>query len=513
MFLQLKIQLSINYHNPVLQILESFIEPIDLVIEYISDKNSFNESKLMIQVPDNQSLNINLTDFMIRHFMSVYYENHSDDAFSVFNNTGCTILMGMEDLYPLKIENGTTKPLVSLKENTKLSCSVLFNDSYTPTLSKIPLYSKEPQIHDLDRKTSILTEMKIVNFSKQLKISSPLIIKNETSIPLEVLFGYENTIEYREFCFAGKSIPAPLVFIKGMLSLSAFNTDIYKCEEICILSIKKTAKIRSGTDFFILDYQDYTLYIKPSLRIKNYLPMGICINFIGNSPISYILLSGEQKELYIDTTKPISCELNLEGFVCSPIIAIFDKLVPKIIKFENSKGLLEIGCHYSFDSNFVLVLYPLLLLVNHSLLPIEFSIKSKNTYAILSSVNDTNKIACSPVDSLIVRIGSDTSEPLDIKTKMLGVFEVQTQSSMRHSLVYQVFMVKIPDENIFTKVFSVNSRILITNNLFFDLKIIQYKTDSSNFIHIPASENSYFNWQSYEQELFLSVKVDRVSSD
>ena len=148
-----------------------------------------------------------------------------------------------------------------------------------------------------------------------------------------------------------------------------------------------------------------------------------------------------------------------------------------------------------------------MLLVNLTMLPLEYVIVLKDSMMPLLDHLDDSRVACSLVDKLRIKIESGISDIIDIKNNAEGFTDI-INSSTNFSLVYTTKTVKIPEQNLFTKAVIFNSRILITNYMDQNLRAMQSNASEKNSSFIQAGKSNYFNWSSYNTELYMSIIVE-----
>ena len=509
-----EIRFSIEYYNPVLRDNESLLEPINFSIDIVSG----TESSCKIKAVEPESLNINITDFMINHCFSLLSDNlTTKSAFSIYNNTGYAIILHSNDSEFQKIEDKSIENFEYPNEKTNIGCMIVIDNSFTPFLSKIPLFSQDIQSHTLDeqRDIKINTEIRIVGFSKQLKISSHLEIKNNTDLDLDVIFLIKGEVFTIKKVGPGCINSVPFDYNKLHLCITPPNCDINQCERIKLEEILiRSVTLRSDNIFFFIRYSNHTIHIRPSLIIYNYLPCYVFLTFDSsnsNDNISSMLVPGEKENLYISTIRPTKLSINLKGYFPQENLIIFSEQkkhkFPESITFTNQAEFLEIGSFYSTEPNKILILYPLMLLVNLTMLPLEYVIVLKDSMMPLLDHLDDSRVACSLVDKLRIKIESGISDIIDIKNNAEGFTDI-INSSTNFSLVYTTKTVKIPEQNLFTKAVIFNSRILITNYMDQNLRAMQSNASEKNSSFIQAGKSNYFNWSSYNTELYMSIIVE-----
>jgi SHR-binding domain of vacuolar-sorting associated protein 13 len=496
-----KAWVNVSYYNPLLQIYEYVLEPICLGIKYNKDW------KFHLEVPNGKTINFIVTDFMISHLISIFNNHYEPQGtFSVYNNTGCRLYLTTNDGFEHVVEEGHAQKFQGLNEDSEIDCTVILSDSKTPKLHKVPLFTQKKQIHELDKETEILTEIVIVNHNKQLKISSPLEIKNETALDFYIAFGNSDNIKCIKECVSCTVISIPLYCLKDSIAV-IFMDNNAECNDFWQIScIKKDSKfIRSGESYLCLECIENTIYIRPSLIIINYLPCGL---FISSYNLNLILPATEKKELYLNPYTSFRFTINLYGYEQLENLCLFSKPLPERLVFTKNKEIkLEIGCFNSIKPNHKLILYPLLLLVNLSALPLEFHIKLKDSIPSLSEDSDQTQVLSSPVDFILVKLGPGLSEPIDIKDKLCGSFEIPVQSTSKHQFVYNIFISKVPEEEIVTKVVTIESKIIITNMMDLHMRAIQHN-QSIDFTFIRSGQKNYFNWHDASKDLYMSIKLE-----
>lgn len=507
-----KFSLSLEYYNPILQKNESFIEPVIFLLSFSS-----NPLILNLQTLTNESLNFSITDFQIKHLTSLYYSSsNSNSAFSIYNNTGFQIEIGSNEGITQVIMDQSTENFKAPTEDTILKCRIIDLYEGNLTLSRIPLFYQDPIIHQLDRirDINILTEVKIVNFSKLLRITSPLEIQNNTDLELDIAFILKTKVQSVKTSAAKSKISVPLDCTKSEVSIIDKSSNLKECDRIEIQQIKKkSTMVRSGGYFFVLEFMKNTLHIWPSFIAYSYLPQPLLLSIFTSHPIETLLLPGLQNNFYIATNKPVKTSITPNNFIPFTSLELFSKKkIPETISLENSNFSLEIGVFMSNDPIPTLILYPLVLLVNLSLLPLQFHIQLKNSIPCISENIYENRIPCNPCESILIKTSGELSSPIDIKTKPTGFFEVSGENNTKFSLNYSITNGKIPNQDLFAKVVTINSRILITNHMEQDLKVIQFGASVNNFILAPSGKTNYFNWENCNSNS-MSVKVTDISSD
>ena len=499
--------LSLNYYNPILQVSESLLEPILFSLCLSSDPIP----SLKLETPESDSLNINLTDFLIKHLLSILRPtSQSASAFSVHNNTGCTLLLDSTNGFSEVILDGETKNFQPPSESTQLGCTVFIDESFRPSLSRIPLFSQDPQVHQLDstRDIDILTEARIVNFTKVLKISSPVEILNSTQLDLNIVFMENNEVKNLKVSRVNSRISVPLDCAKCKIVIVPEGVDMEMCECVEIENIKKgLGKIESGGNHFNIDYSNNTLEISPTLVIFNYLPQPICMELIGSQMQLY---TGARNTFYISTAHALKSTFMIDGYQACSSIILFSKTLPDKISFHGEVQL-EVGLSWLPDQC-TLIFYPLVMLTNLSFLPLEFHVVLKNSMPSISDRGDGLRVVCSPLDSIVVRINTEFSSPVNISNKATGIFEVPGSNNNNYELVYNVTKVKIPNQYLFTNEITFNSKILITNCMENDLQALQFGANQSEFIHVQAGNSSYFNWATKALEQYMIIKPIGVYS-
>ena len=504
--------LSINYYNPILQLSESFLEPVPFSLSLSSSPIP----RIKLETLEQSSLNINITDFFLKHLMSFLDDTSaSPSAFSVHNNTGYTLLIDSTNGLPEEIRDGETKNFQAPSESTQLSCSVQISETFRPSLSRIPLFSQDPQLHQLDRvkDIDILTEARIVNFTKVLKISSPIEIQNDTNLDLEIAFFRKNESVNSKVSRVNSRISVPLECIKCSIALIPLGTPPEMCEHKDITDIKKgLGKITSGKRHFIIEYSNNTLEIRPSLVVFNYLPQAIFMDLHTSLMVSSQLDTGVRNTFYVPTAKSLKTTFNIDGHQPCTSIVLFSKNIPDKLLFQGEEVHLEVGLSWQ-PEQYTLIFYPLVMLSNLSLLPLEFHVELKNSIPSISRGSDGLRIACSAFEQVKVRIDSQFSSPINIKNKATGFFEVPGSNKNKYELVYNVTKVKIPNQPLFTNVVTFNSKILLTNEMENDLQVAQFGADLGEFIHVQAGKSNYFNWTVTELEQYMIIKPIGVYSD
>lgn len=503
--------LDVNFHNWLLNKVEPVVEEVIFGVSYSVQ----NMAIFRIFSVENEPINVNVTDYMVKHFMSICSNPMSTSAFSVYNNTGYPIVVASSDGYSKEICDQHIEEYEPPTENTILKCTVLISENYKPTLSKVPLFSQEPQCHELDKITEILVEVRVVDNARQLKVSSPYEFKNMTELELNVAFFCDsNTLEpdtlkfLEPFCV----ISVPLLCYKGNLVIIPPKAHIEKCQKISIDQIKSNPiMLKSSCFYFLLDYSDYTIYIRPTLILTNYLPSYIHVITHTKKQDSRIIFPSEKAELFVPNDKPVTLTLTINGFDAYHMTVPFVKALDQTITISNRAFSAEIGCYNVKDKTFSIVFYPLLLIVNMSPLPLEFLVQGKNGMILVSEVFFENKVFCGAVDYLFAKVYGRMSLSVDLKNTFNGFIQIDNTQKSAYQLVYHITTAKVPEEDIYMKVITVDSRIYINNCMDEEIQVVQAGSPETSAASIKPNEKIMFNWTSLQKNQCMSIRVRAFS--
>ena len=506
-------QISLEYFSPLVQEYECLMEPLEFQINYSYSTSPSPLSNLTISLVGEARVSFCLTDSLLYDLYSRFYGKVAKiNACSVFNNTGHSIILEYNDNLTERIEDNETKQIRVVPLGQYLTLAVEQEGETPLYLNRVPLYTEGIHLHTLKNgKIDINTEVTISGQTKLIKVSSPIEIKNNTQIHFHVIFFSDDQESSTKSIYPNQIVSVPLKSCKGKVTFLPPNTPMVDCKQIPFsLIISSSPFCKSGDFAFALKYKKNTIHILPSICITNVLPTYIMVSF-GNG-IENIIEPNEFKDFFLPPVKT-SVNLTVNGFNTSKSIMIFDKKISKTVVLKNEEYQTEIGLIYNEEENLKITFYPFYLISNLSMIPINFFIQTKSGDINISNKYRENKFFIGIVETLKVSVGDHKSKSLHIDSLNRNIFEI-TSKDLIFNFVHETVTAKLPGVNKYTKVFCVYSRVVVTNLMEQDVRIIQSKTDTKNFTYIKSKQKNYFNWVTYEQPILLmSIRVDGISSE
>ncbi|OMJ78847.1 hypothetical protein SteCoe_21248 [Stentor coeruleus] len=515
-----EVSVAIEYFNNLLQTYEPFIEEVNFEFSFLQESAKEVYTQLGFKCNNKRPLEIIITDNMIKHLNGLYFGNIEKEAFgfSIYNGTGYTVMLFSTNGHTKEIRDQCVEEFQALKENENISCMLMIDEAYHPELIKIPLFCQEPMEHNLDSRTRILTEISFKNNRRFLRISSPYEIKNKTKLTFEISFytsNESNEAEIVKTLNPQQKISFPLSCLNGVFSVIPPSTNIQDCRKIYIKTLSQDVPftIKNGEFTLILYRSDRIIEIWPTFFIINYLPTYIFAKIDERGCENTIIVPMEKGEMYIPNDKVKALLLTVNGFNTCQKLKIFSKPLENVLQVKNSVFSLEIGMAQVKEPAYSISLYPLVLIVNYSLLPLEFHIIGKNSLPNISENYNENRILCGQVDSILAKYADKFSTPLNIKSEFKGNFQIEFAKDQKYELVYHVTTSKIPNEPVFTKIITIDSRILITNSMNRNIKIKQYLCEDNTFTYIKSKKTSCFNWNKNAERKLMHILVEGLSYD
>lgn len=521
-FLEVKggISISVDYYNNLLQTYEPFIEEVSFEFNFLQESTNEVYRQLGLKCNSQKPLEIVMTDNMMKHLYGLYFGNAEKEAFgfSIYNSTGHTVRLFSTNGHTKEIMDQCVEEFQPLKENENISCMLIINETYHPELVKIPLFCQEPMEHDLDSKTRILTEISFKNNRRYLRISSPYEIKNKTKLFFDISF-YSSKESFEpetvKTLNPQQKISFPLSCLEGAFTVIPPSTTSEVCRKVYIKSLSQDVPftIKNGEYTLILYRSDRVIEIWPTFFIVNYLPTYIFAKIDDRGCENIIIVPLEKGEMYIPNDKVKSLMLTVNGFNTSQKLKIFSKPLENVLQIKSSVFSTEIGVAQVREPAYSISLYPLVLIVNYSLLPLEFHIMGKNSFPNISQIFAENRVLCGQVDNIYVKYSDKFSTPLNIKSEFKGNFQIEYTKDQKYELVYHVTTSKIPNDSVFSKIVTIDSRILITNNMDRNIKIKQFLCEDDTFTYIKSKKTSCFNWHKNFENKLLHIFVEGLSFD
>ena len=501
-------ELTLNYFSPFIESYECLVEPFNFSIIYSSQRSGSN---LSLTTPKLSELSICLTDTILKDLCSANNETSSKiKNFSLFNSTGHKIRLVYSDQSFIEIEDKDIKPVKQVKPDEYLSLTLILEDFQELVLKRLPLHTEGIHEHQLNKDVEIISQIEIIGQIKQIKVSSPVLIRNQTQIQFRVafFFGSLNEPVAVKIVDPLSIISVPLNCCKGGVAFIPPKTLLEECRIVNLSQILKSSPYcKSGDYSFLLQFEKPFISIWPSLIIKNILPTFISVSFDNTN--DFLIQPNQFQDFCIPPMKA-ALYLTVNRFDKSAAIFIFDKKMPKTIQIKNKKFVTEIGILENKENSIRITFYPFFLITNLSMIPISFYIKSKNSLINISKDFQGNKFFIGKVENLLIEIDDCFSSPLLINSLENKNFEISTHKSIL-KFVHCTTISKIPGEDKYTKVFSVRSKYILTNYLDHDLKVIQVETDPKHITFVKSGESDYFNWIKNGPLPLMSLMIENVS--
>ena len=511
-YIDIMSQISLEYFSPLVQEYECLMEPLEFQINYSYSTTPSPLSNLTISLAGEARVSFCLTDSLLIDLYSRFYSKVPKiNACSVFNNTGHSIVLEYNDNSIERIQDNETKQIKVVPLGQYLTLAIEQEGESPLYLNRVPLYTEGIHLHTLKNGSiDINTEVTISGQTKLIKISSPIEIKNNTQVHFHLIFFPDNQDSITKSIDPNLIVSVPLKSCKGKVAFLPPNTPMSQCKQIPFSTIIRSSPFCKSGDFtFVLKYKKNMIHILPSICITNVLPTYIMISF--GTGIQNIIQPNEFQDFFLHPEKT-SVNLTVNGFnACKPIM-IFDKKISKTVVLRNDEYQTEVGLIYNEEENLKITFYPFYLISNLSMIPLSFFIQSKSGDINISNKYRENKFFIGAVETLKVSVGDRKSKNLNIDSLSRTVFEI-TSKDLIFNFVHETVTAKLPGVNKYTKVFCVYSRVVVTNLLEQDVRIIQSNTDTKNFTHIKSKQKNYFNWVTYNQVLLMSIRVDGVSSE
>ena len=503
-------QLSLNYFSPLIQSYECLVEPFNFRIIYTYENLLSN---LSFTLANQSELSLCLTDTILKDLYSRYYESSSKiQNFSLYNNTGHKVRLIYSDQSFTEIEDKDIKPVKPVKSDEYLSLALILENFQEVILNRLPLHIEGIHQHQLNKAIEIISQIEIVGQTKQIKVSSPVEIRNQTQIQFSVAFfmGNSNEPVNVKIVYPLCIISVPLNCCKGKVAFIPPGTLLQQCKIVNLSQILESSPFcKSGDYSFLLQYEKPVISIWPSLIIKNILPTYISVSF--NNTIESLIQPNEFQHFYIPPTKT-ALYLTVNQFDKTGAIFIFDKKITKTVQIKNQKFVTEIGLLINEENSTRVTFYPYYLITNLSMIPISFYIQFKNSFINISKDFRDNKFFIGKVENLLIEINNCFSSPLMVDSLEKKSFEISNHGSIL-KFVHCTTMAKIPGENKYTKVFTVWSKYILTNYMDHDIKVIQTETDPKNFTFVKSGKSNYFNWAKNDAKSLMSLRIEKVSVD
>lgn len=546
--------LKSNFYNPLLDVWEPFIESVGLHFELVTCLESNPQTRGLLIVEKSTILNINLSEVMLKHFLALSnsWRVKEDSSImevvspiSIKNFSGCKLLIEkhsyshkdlieiieLEDMESKNVEVESMQMKSINLSQEYLNVSFLNDIGYT-SLKNIPInkvQSLSQEVMDDTEKVPIVLDIELQGTTKLFIVRSSVVIVNETSHDLKVLFNRQSLFEER-ICKSQESIPVPIHFVMYKLGIMPMSVKTYDWSLFSIpeLNLNNNVKEVKCEKLYFWIYTDIdksnqfktTFYIRPPLTFINSLSKSITLQLLFDKvPKEVVLIpAGVFNEHRYSGRIDLSCVLQLENFQKSKqkrLLRLKNReKKPKSIKLVDFKGdQTKIQLHLSTKGCQVFTFYSATTIVNNTMTQLSFIYQKSHLSYTLGGQNVLDTIVhCGPTRKIALMIGKEKSGWMHVETvgtEDIVQFEGEEldERKIKYHFAYSVTLAKVVNEElIFSKVVLIVPRFILINNMNDHVTVKQYHANKSEFL-LEKGNRIPFHWPDSEMPEMIRVKV------
>ncbi|CAG9335335.1 VPS13_2 [Blepharisma stoltei] len=549
-----------SYYNPFIDMWEPFIEMFILNVEVFDSPNLNPQKQVMLLFNPSLPFNINLTEIMIKHTLKILSSWSTSEQrvegkevvspLCVINKTGCNM-----QAWKTNIMDTSPKIIIEVPAGKSVDYEINANDMRTieisqefltvslfkpempfPPINNIPINKVQCLTVDVDcygQQFPIILEIGLIETRKILTVRSSIVILNETTFDIKLLFS--KFLESEEkICPAKQECSVPIDFVNHLLGFMPVDSDIFewtmiRLQEFSSQNHGHSAEIKIGNShvelYLIRDLanpQKKTIAIKPPTIIRNHLPCDLSMRLYYQNKHEYteiFILAGQTYEEYaISSTKDLHAAITFRNFSYSNRQCIIsrrgDKPATTITFIDNNGDAITVLIDYRKEGSHMITLYSAVVLVNNTSLPVTFYSKKKGHSKIVAGQNNIDPLVpCFFTKKIAIGMGKSKSEYFKINTigaqTMIEIEGEPDEEGLKtkYQFIYEVQLVQsVPNELIFTRMVIVSPRFLLVNNMKQDLIIKQFKSPSKDVILKPESREP-FHWPDCMSNELMNIKV------
>lgn len=253
-----------------------------------------------------------------------------------------------------------------------------------------------------------------------------------------------------------------------------------------------------------------TICIRPPFVIRNHMPSTINLNlfydsYMKQSVEDYTIESSKNLEIYAsESAIELQCSLNLPNYQRSAQILLLSRREkpPKTIQIlDDKREPLLINVDYKLQGSHIFTFYPIVVLINSTLLPLTFYYrKSGNSRLVSGQKHRSNIVAHNEAKKIAISIGASDEKSKFFKIGTVGaqnIIEYVGEKSraglrMKYQFTYEVQLAKVvKDELLFIRTVVISPRLLLINDMKDDLVILQYNSQALEMILARQSREPY----------------------
>jgi vacuolar protein sorting-associated protein 13A/C len=345
-----------------------------------------------------------------------------------------------------------------------------------------------------------------------------VVFQNDTEVDFWLLFTEQ------EMCGAGQTTPVPLDLCRAMVSVLPRVPEAVSWLPVDLHELNSPAEISAGDAYFqLIPKSDESglktvIHISAPIIIRSAVPLPMKIQLESkNNSVSHLLSKGELCKVHaFSNYDDVNLVLSFQNYMTSKPTLITSRRQEsaRSIKLLDKTGEdLDLYLDYRKEGNLMVTVYPAMVIINSTALPLTFYYKKTGTVRRIPGqlnpaivLSDTCRKLC---------LGLDRCRSRPFKTGAAGAINIITVDteedtlgdSIRYQFVYNVEVAWLfPMEVIYTRVVTVTPRFIIVNGLTEELLVRQAETNEC-CLSVRPGDQSPFYWPNGGLQELVQVTI------